>query len=89
MRYSILIFIPLLLSAFLHLWNPAGFPSIHGDEGHYIRRALILLQGGPPQETDFRYDHPFFGQIMLAGLFTVVGYPGSIRAFSRRRCEFN
>jgi hypothetical protein len=40
-----------------------------------MRRALILLDGGPPQEDDFRYDHPFFGQMVLAGLLTTVGYP--------------
>ncbi|HET6640753.1 MAG TPA: glycosyltransferase family 39 protein [Nitrososphaeraceae archaeon] len=74
-RYNFLIFVPLILAAFLHLWNPAGFPSIHGDEGHYMRRALILLDGGPPQEDDFRYDHPFFGQMILAGLLAAVGYP--------------
>ena len=74
-RYNLLIFIPLIISAFVHLSNPAGFPGIHGDEGHYMRRALILLDGGPPQEDDFRYDHPFFGQMVLAGLLTAVGYP--------------
>ena len=73
----IIIIIPLILSSFIHLWNPIGFPFIHGDEGHYIRRALILLDGGPPQENN-RYDHPFFGQFLLAGIFWIVDYPGSV-----------
>jgi Dolichyl-phosphate-mannose-protein mannosyltransferase len=73
----IMIILPLILSCFSHLWNPIGFPSIHGDEGHYIRRALILLEGGPPQESN-RYDHPFFGQFLLSGIFWLVGYPGSL-----------
>ena len=81
-QHNFLIFLPLILSAFVHLWNPAGFPGIHGDEGHYMRRALILLDGGHPQEDDFRYDHPFFGQMILAGLLNAVGYPDLVRVSS-------
>jgi hypothetical protein len=33
--------IPIALSAFTHLWNPIGFPFVHGDEGHYLRRASL------------------------------------------------
>ena len=50
--------IPIALSAFTHLWNPIGFPFVHGDEGHYLRRAMHVLEGLGPQEADFRYDHP-------------------------------
>ena len=81
----IIILIPLILSGFTHLWNPAQFPSFHVDEGVYIRRALYTLNGlGPhdpdsrfdhPQDTTSAYDHPFFGQIFLAGIFKVIDFP--------------
>jgi hypothetical protein len=62
------------LSAFTHLWNPAGFPSLHTDEGYYLGRAMRLLHGFGPQEFSF-YDHPYFGQLFLAGILRLVGYP--------------
>ena len=76
----ILIMIPLLLSAYTHLWNPLGFPSIHVDEGHYMRRAMLVLEGMGPQESAATgyprtYDHPYFGQLFLAGALGLVGYP--------------
>lgn len=71
------ILVPIALSSFTHLWNPAGFPDIFYDEGVYMRRAMHLLDGGGPQEAFF-YDHPYFGQIFLAGFLGVTGYPGSI-----------
>jgi hypothetical protein len=75
--------IPLILSAFTHLWNLVGFPSIHIDEGHYLRRAMTVLQGKGPQEPidygyRYPYDHPYFGQIFLASLLKMVGYPDSV-----------
>src|SRR5918993_1504208 len=74
-----LIFIPLLLTAFTHLWNPIGFPMFHVDEGHYMRRAMNVLQGFGPQESNstyiFAYDHPYFGQLFLASVLNVIGYP--------------
>jgi Dolichyl-phosphate-mannose-protein mannosyltransferase len=77
----VLIMIPLLLSAYTHLWNPLGFPSIHVDEGHYMRRAMLVLEGMGPQESAATgyprtYDHPYFGQLFLAGALDLVGYPG-------------
>ena len=66
--------LPLILSAFIHLWNPVGFPYIVGDEGHYIRRALVFMNQLDPQEGA-RYDHPYFGQLFLAGIFKIIGYP--------------
>ena len=54
----ILILIPLILSSFTHLWNPAQFPSFHIDEGVYIRRALHTLNGLGPHDPDSRFDHP-------------------------------
>lgn len=81
-RLSIVcLFIPLLLSSFVHLWNPIGFPAVFVDEGHYMRRALQVLNGLGPQESlevyDYPYDHPYFGQIILAILLKIVGYPDS------------
>lgn len=77
-----LIIIALALSAFIHLWNPIGFPYFHGDEGHYIRRAMHLLEGLGPQEAKSEYenpyDHPYFGQLFLAGVFSIVGYPNLV-----------
>jgi hypothetical protein len=77
-----LVIIPLILSAFTHLWNPLGFPSMHVDESHYLRRSMHVLQGLGPQEsvTDFDnpHDHPYFGQLFLASILMVVGYPHSL-----------
>jgi hypothetical protein len=72
-----LVLIPLALSAYTHLWNPAGFPNLFYDEGVYIRRAMHVMEGLGPQEA-YYYDHPFFGQIFLAGMLTVIGYPESL-----------
>jgi len=78
----LLLFIPLSLSAFTHIWNPVGYPALHVDEGHYMRRAMQVLQGVGPQESkatyDYGYDHPYFGQIFLASLLSLVNYPNSI-----------
>jgi hypothetical protein len=72
----------LVLSAFTHMWNPIGFPYFHGDEGHYMRRAMHVLEGFGPQEQrnttwsfEQPYDHPYFGQIFLAGVLGIIGYP--------------
>jgi 4-amino-4-deoxy-L-arabinose transferase-like glycosyltransferase len=74
--------VPLILSAFTHLWNPIGFPSIAHDESTYLRRALQVLHGLGPQEpitnSDHPYDHPYFGQILLAAVLGIIGYPGSL-----------
>ena len=68
------------LSAFTHLWNPAGFPyGPANDEGIYIRRAMNILEGQGPQES-FLYDHPYFAQLFLAGVLGIVGYPDSLHA---------
>jgi 4-amino-4-deoxy-L-arabinose transferase-like glycosyltransferase len=76
---SSLLFIPLLLSAFTHLWNPVGFPYFEQDEGHYMRRAMQMFEGLGPQESIstymFAYDHPYFGQLFLASVLKVIGYP--------------
>ena len=78
----LLIAIPVALSAFTHLWNPIGFPSVHIDEGHYMRRAMHVLQGLGPQDPYYPYDHPYFGQLFLAGVFETIGYPHSLNPSS-------
>jgi hypothetical protein len=72
-----LVLIPLALSAYTHLWNPVGFPNLFYDEGVYIRRAMHVMEGLGPQEA-YYYDHPFFGQIFLRGMLTIIGYPESL-----------
>ena len=78
----LLVGIPLVLASFTHLWNPIGFPSIYVDEAHYMRRVMNVLDGFGPQESanifHHPYDHPYFGQTFLAGILSVVGYPGSL-----------
>ena len=69
--------IPLILSAFTHLWNPVGFPDIFYDEGIYMYRAMNVLAGQGPQTNSY-HDHPFFGQIFLAGALSTIGYPNSL-----------
>ena len=73
----LLVLIPLALSAYTHLWNPAGFPNLFYDEGVYMRRALHVMEGLGPQEA-YYYDHPFFGQVFLGSMLMVIGYPQSL-----------
>lgn len=75
--FRLAILVPVALSAFTHLWNPVGFPDIFYDEGVYMRRAMHVLEGGGPQEAFF-YDHPYFGQLLLAGFLGATGYPDSL-----------
>src|SRR5215203_665045 len=70
----LLIFIPLVLSSFTSLWNISGFPSLHVDEDHYMRKAMSTLEGEGLQPQD-RYFAPYFGQILLAGILGMIGYP--------------
>lgn len=76
-KWHVMLLIPLVLSAFTHLWNPVGFPDIFYDEGIYMRRAMHVMEGLGPQEGMF-YDHPYFGQIFLSSALSLVGYPGSL-----------
>src|ERR687889_468342 len=73
----LLLAIPLVLSAFTHLWNPVGFPSLHIDEGHYLRKTMSILEG-TGLDPLARYAAPYFGQIFLAGVLGIVGYPDSL-----------
>ncbi|HEX5904461.1 MAG TPA: glycosyltransferase family 39 protein, partial [Candidatus Nitrosocosmicus sp.] len=82
-RISLLfVAIPMILSVFIHLWNPVGFPAIDQDEGHYMRRAMQVIQGLGPQESTatyfYPYDHPYLGQIFLAAALSIVNYPDSL-----------
>ena len=77
--HYILITSILIISAFTHLWNVAGFPDIFFDEGAYMHRTMHVLNGLGPEEGTF-YDHPFFGQIFLAGVLGSIGYPHSLNS---------
>ena len=81
--------IPLVLSAYTHLWNVIGFPAIHPDEGVYMRRTMLILKNLGPHDDSARfdhppttsmssYDHPYFGQIFLAVMLSMIGYPNSL-----------
>lgn len=74
MNQKFLILIPLVLSGFIHLLNPVGFPDIFFDEGIYMRRAMNLIETGDPHES-YLYDHPYFGQIILAGVLKISDFP--------------
>lgn len=75
------IVLPLILSAYIHLWNPIGFPAVW-VEGQYMQRAMQVLEGEglhePRNIFAHFYDHPFFGQIFLAGMLAATGYPSSL-----------
>ena len=62
------------MSAFIHLWNPIGFPFPDVDEGIYSGRAINFLDTFNPQDQYSGYDHPYFGQILLAAFFGITGY---------------
>jgi hypothetical protein len=55
-----------------------GFPGIHTDEGHYVRRGMHVSEGLGAQEPSSRYDHPYFGWLFLGNIFSVIGYPDSL-----------
>ncbi len=67
--------LPLIVSVFTFFWNSANYPSgPSNDEGIYIRRAMHVLSGFGPQES-LLYDHPYFSQIFMAGVFSLINYP--------------
>jgi hypothetical protein len=66
------------LSAYTHLLNPIGFPpGPLNDENIYIGRAMRILDGLGLTEASL-FDHPYFAQLFLAGIFFVIGYPSSL-----------
>jgi hypothetical protein len=78
-RPTLFLALPLILSAYTHLWNPVGFPAIWVVEGQYMQRAMQVLEGEglhePRSIFAHFYDHPFFGQLFLAGMLSAVDYP--------------
>src|SRR5215212_7463082 len=82
-----LLSIPLILSAFTHLWNPIGFPAVWVVEGQYMHRAMQVLEDfnyhyKQSSIYPYPYDHPFFGQYFLAGMLAMLGYPESLHLSS-------
>jgi hypothetical protein len=66
------------LSACTHILNPIGFPpGPFNDENIYIGRAMRVLNGLGLTESSL-FDHPYFAQLLLAGIFFVIGYPSSL-----------
>ena len=83
LKYALIILIPLVLSAYTHIWNLLGFPSFHIDEAHYMRRVMLVLSGMGPQESAANgyprtYDHPYFGQLFVAGILGLSAFPDSL-----------
>ena len=76
-KFFIIILI-LLITSFIHLWNPIGFPSVHIDEGTYLFRSLHFLTMGNTDWNPSFYDHPYFGPILLASVLYVINYPSII-----------
>jgi hypothetical protein len=78
----LLLVIPLAVSAFTHSWNPLGFPSFWYVEEIYLQRAMYVLHGlgivDPLTTYGHPYDHPYFGQLLLAGLLAIINYPDSL-----------
>lgn len=62
------------------MWNTTGFPDLFYDEGIYMRRAMHVLNGQGPQES-YYHDHPYFGQLFLAGVFKIIGYPNLLNSY--------
>ena len=77
----------LALSGYAHAWNSDGFPWLHGDESIYILRAERVLES----EISYGYyDHPYMGQIALAGLLAASSHspadsgPGALASHFER-----
>ena len=85
-----LLLIPLILTSFTHLWNLVEFPNFYADEGHYMRKALVVLNGISLQDKPGIYDAylgPFFGQILLGTLLKLFGYPNFAMAQTQTSIE--
>ena len=74
---KLLLVLTLILSGFTFLWNPLDFPPLKYEDGTYLGRAMHVLVAHTPQEGKF-YDHPYFGQLFMAGILFLAGYPDSI-----------
>ena len=72
-RSLFLLVVIIALSAYTHMWNPAGFLTFQVDESVYMERGVGILN----HEVLYGlHDHPFFGQTVLAGFMYVTGYQG-------------
>jgi hypothetical protein len=76
-KSNFLLLITLALSMFTYLWNPLGVIWLQYDEATYIGNAIHVLVAHSPQESTF-YNHPYFGQLFLAGLLKIIDYPNSL-----------
>lgn len=89
----LLLVIPLAVSAFTHFWNPLGFPSFWYVEEIYLQRAMYVLNGlgvvDPLTAYGHPYDHPYFGQLLLAGLLAIINYPDSLDFSSFTSSSYN
>ena len=52
----------IVLSAYTHTWNPAGFPILHNDESVYVKRGVGVLNHGVLYGL---HDHQFFAYDVL------------------------
>ena len=73
-RSNLFIIILIGLAAFTHLWNPIGFPYPEFDEGIYMGRGLYLLTYQDFDDPIFINDHPYFGNLFMAGLFKLANF---------------
>ena len=78
-----LLLLVLVTSAFFHLWNPIGYPHLLDDEGIYTGAAVRLSEGSGPQDPEIGYLWPYFGEIFLASIFSIIGYPNSMIHYSQ------
>ena len=72
-----MLLLPIALAAFTHMWNPIGqfSPWFGYDEGAYMGHTMHVLAGLGPHRY---YDHPYFGQLFLASVLRMIGYPNSL-----------
>lgn len=88
---GVLVLAVVALSSFTHLHALTNNPGIWWDEGTYIGRGIVVVRQHtlyPDSDamesnvayygTDY-YGHPFLGWGILALVFALVGYPGSLQ----------
>jgi Dolichyl-phosphate-mannose-protein mannosyltransferase len=73
-RDHVFIIILIGLAGFTHLWNVVGFPYPEFDEGIYMGRGLYFLTYQVLDDPRFIHDHPYFGNIFMAGLFKLANF---------------
>ena len=75
--HHVFLLIILVLSAYVHLWNPVGFPDINFDEGIYMRRAMNTLKRVILKRVIFMTILTL-DMIILAGVLKIAGFPQSV-----------